>query len=573
MKKIMSMTLSIIVCVVSLNSVIVKGEENVLSKQPETGDYISFGTYNGDKIVWQVIGKDYYGDSLLWSENIVDYLAFDGSESGLVNQGTTEADKYGSNVFSNSNIKEWLNSNEKIVSYSTTKPTNDAVIEYVSFDDSLLASGYNYKEGFLYAFSSNELEALKSYDYTTKEVSNDYEDNYSFSIGTIKDAMNQYSQGRQVNDSSKVFLLSLEELSRFVTSNGLSIGKSVRNSNAMNFYWLRTPDGKGQKSVMTIDYVGNAYKTDSNFSYTGVVPAILVDLEQNPAFSGTGIEKDPYVLDLKYTDNLLISLSLKEKNEYLALVQEYKNEFEKSKSTFEKEKIVRNIEDRIMESLNPSEEKAIIKHYLEQAGVRLYRGLYNKEHLLTSTFDGTSLEFSDLDNLMKTEVTAIKKLVDYGIINGYQDGTYRPLEPVTRSEIAKIITLTIQAKNVKSTAYFHDVAKDKWYADYVEGIKNEGLIIGYPDGNFGPLNTITFDEMGTIIQRILINKNEFYPVSGKDIEETLLEDSFVGFWAKDNISLLLQHGLIDSSIVYDGNRTINRLEVAVIIEKLMRLIY
>jgi hypothetical protein len=170
-------------------------------------------------------------------------------------------------------------------------------------------------------------------------------------------------------------------------------------------------------------------------------------------------------------------------------------------------------------------------------------------------------------------VTAIKKLVDYGIINGYQDGTYRPLEPVTRSEIAKIITLTIQAKNVKSTAYFHDVAKDKWYADYVEGIKNEGLIIGYPDGNFGPLNTITFDEMGTIIQRILINKNEFYPVSGKDIEETLLEDSFVGFWAKDNISLLLQHGLIDSSIVYDGNRTINRLEVAVIIEKLMRLIY
>lgn len=41
---------------------------------------------------------------------------------------------------------------------------------------------------------------------------------------------------------------------------------------------------------------------------------------------------------------------------------------------------------------------------------------------------------------------AINELADKGIINGYEDGTFRPNEPITRAEIATIITRVMEAK-------------------------------------------------------------------------------------------------------------------------------
>jgi hypothetical protein len=35
---------------------------------------------------------------------------------------------------------------------------------------------------------------------------------------------------------------------------------------------------------------------------------------------------------------------------------------------------------------------------------------------------------------------AIEELAEKGIINGYEDGTFKPNEPVTRAEIATIIS-------------------------------------------------------------------------------------------------------------------------------------
>ena len=58
------------------------------------------------------------GKPLLWSEYILSAKCFDAAESGTVDKGSNNAEKYGSNIWSRSNLREWLNSTGR-VSWST----------------------------------------------------------------------------------------------------------------------------------------------------------------------------------------------------------------------------------------------------------------------------------------------------------------------------------------------------------------------------------------------------------------------------------------------------------------------
>lgn len=54
-------------------------------------------------------------------------------------------------------------------------------------------------------------------------------------------------------------------------------------------------------------------------------------------------------------------------------------------------------------------------------------------------------KFKDLDGLYEEAVNAIKIMEKYGLINGYEDGTYRPQEPISRVEFMAIIARKIQS--------------------------------------------------------------------------------------------------------------------------------
>lgn len=61
---------------------------------------------------------------------------------------------------------------------------------------------------------------------------------------------------------------------------------------------------------------------------------------------------------------------------------------------------------------------------------------------MNKKFDGTG-NFPDLNGLAEIEKTAITKLSGK-VINGYPDGTFKPNNPVTRAEVAKILALLVR---------------------------------------------------------------------------------------------------------------------------------
>ncbi len=90
--------------------------------------------------------------------------------------------------------------------------------------------------------------------------------------------------------------------------------------------------------------------------------------------------------------------------------------------------------------------------------------------------------------------TAIMFLKDHSVVQGYEDGTYKPGRNVTRSEFLKIIMLSAGHSTPSvplASAPFSDVAANYWAAGYIRAAVDLGVVSGYPDGLFRPDRTVS----------------------------------------------------------------------------------
>ena len=100
---------------------------------------------------------------------------------------------------------------------------------------------------------------------------------------------------------------------------------------------------------------------------------------------------------------------------------------------------------------------------------------------------------------------AVATLTNAGVINGYTDGTFRPNAPITRAELATIIARF--AKLDVNTKTFSDIT-GHWAQKNIELAVGNGWINGYDDGTFRPNNNITRAETFAMINRVLDRQTE-----------------------------------------------------------------
>lgn len=87
-------------------------------------------------------------------------------------------------------------------------------------------------------------------------------------------------------------------------------------------------------------------------------------------------------------------------------------------------------------------------------------------------------------------------------IIGYTDGTVRPEGDIARSEVATIFfrLLTDEAREAywSQTNPYSDVASGDWYNNAISTLTSMGILDGYPDGTFRPTEPITRSEFTKI---------------------------------------------------------------------------
>ena len=96
----------------------------------------------------------------------------------------------------------------------------------------------------------------------------------------------------------------------------------------------------------------------------------------------------------------------------------------------------------------------------------------------------------------------IAALVEAGIVEGYNDKTFKPGEPLTRAHIAKMISIGFNLEEVKLTnSPFTDVKAEHWYADYVQALITNEITTGTTPTTFEPNAFVTRGQMASFIVR------------------------------------------------------------------------
>lgn len=89
-----------------------------------------------------------------------------------------------------------------------------------------------------------------------------------------------------------------------------------------------------------------------------------------------------------------------------------------------------------------------------------------------------------------------------GLIAGYPDGTYQPDHPITRAEFITLVNRSLKLTG-QADVKFTDVASDSWEHAQVAAATSAGYISGYDDGTFRPGQAISRAEAATVLRRAL----------------------------------------------------------------------
>ena len=111
--------------------------------------------------------------------------------------------------------------------------------------------------------------------------------------------------------------------------------------------------------------------------------------------------------------------------------------------------------------------------------------------------------------------SAVSTLSAMGIISGYPDATFRPNASITRAEFAAIAT-RFDVNGDKTPASFNDIA-GHWAKDEIAVAANNGWVNGYEDGSFRPQNKITRAETMSLVNRVLNRR----PETAEDLLENM----------------------------------------------------
>ncbi len=145
---------------------------------------------------------------------------------------------------------------------------------------------------------------------------------------------------------------------------------------------------------------------------------------------------------------------------------------------------------------------------------------------------------------------AIEKLYSMGVAAGYDDGGFHPGDKVTRAEFCKFATAALGIEPpTEPESKFEDVSAEDWHAPYIAAAADLKIVNGYEDGNFRPDSGITREEAAAIICRaadVLELPLQEKRLNINFVDENDIQEIFVGY-----VDKLYTAGIINGDD--DGN--------------------
>ncbi len=115
-----------------------------------------------------------------------------------------------------------------------------------------------------------------------------------------------------------------------------------------------------------------------------------------------------------------------------------------------------------------------------------------------SKYIGTEPRYSDVT---ASQAAVTNQMSDLNVIIG-ENGLFRPDDNVTRAETAAMLCRLFEIEP-SETAVFPDVPSSHWAAGYIGALANEGVINGFEDGTFRPNDSVTYEQAVKMTENML----------------------------------------------------------------------
>ena len=148
--------------------------------------------------------------------------------------------------------------------------------------------------------------------------------------------------------------------------------------------------------------------------------------------------------------------------------------------------------------------------------------------------------------------------VSKGWVNGYPDNTFKPDNTLTRADFVTLLArLSGETLDSAASSPFPDVPVNEYYAASVSWAVSAGIISGFEDGTFRPTDAITREQMAHIMTLYL--KHKGMQIQSSDDAAALIPDlDQIQSWAKDDVLFCYANGLLNGrgeGFVPQGNAT------------------
>lgn len=160
------------------------------------------------------------------------------------------------------------------------------------------------------------------------------------------------------------------------------------------------------------------------------------------------------------------------------------------------------------------------------------------------------------------------------IISGVTETSFEPDRNMTRAEFATVMVKALGLTTTPGQNRFTDVNPDAWYAGFVETACAQGILSGYGQGTFGPLDIITREQAMSMISKAMMIAGLQVDLKTGEVEVLLAayEDSEqADTWARDGMAGCVKAGIITGKNgMLAPKDKISRAEVAAIIGRLLQ---
>lgn len=165
---------------------------------------------------------------------------------------------------------------------------------------------------------------------------------------------------------------------------------------------------------------------------------------------------------------------------------------------------------------------------------------------------------------------SVDYVLEAGLMNGMGKGKFEPDTTLNRAMVATVL-YRLSGDKVSATNAFPDVPANEWYGEAVAWAQQKGIVTGFEDGTFRPMEEISRQDMALMLQR--------YAKTVKGTDTTPTGDlsrwpdaGLVGSWAVDALRWCVGAGIIngkDGGLQPTGNAT--RAEFATILMRYAKL--